>query len=160
MSNQQQQQQQQQGTNKKVTWRQHLADFRRNNPHIAASQVMTLASQTYKNNQDIDSKKHLIDFLKEYVIGEQIVEKYCIPNTKIELEAKKICIELNEVKVEDLDSLKEILCNHMDYGLFSSKKGIGYLMSILEDDDFSLIKKFLYAYHLDGGLKYKQLVYE
>lgn len=145
-----------------MTWHQHLADFRLKNPHLKGKEVMTQASLTYKNVQkaDIDSKKHLIDFLKRHIIGEQIVEKYGVPNTKVELEAKKMSSEIDSVKTEDLDSIKTILCDHMDYGFFSGSKGIGYIMSLVEDDDYDLIKKLLEAYHKDGGIKFERLIYE
>lgn len=135
------------------TWGQHLADFRAKNPHLKGADVMKGASLTYKKPSD-DYEKCLTNFLKEDLLGCSIIDKYGIPNTKLQLEAKQIKEEIDACKTEDLQSLKEILCNHMDYGFFSSSRAVGFIFSVLEDNSHSLIKKLLDAYHGDGGAKY------
>lgn len=139
-------------------WLQHLAKFRADNPHLKGN-IMQAARATYKHEPAYP--ENLTEFLTTEVLG-NVVEKYCA-NTKIREQAQKLKESIDNVlkDKENLETIRDILCDYMDFGIFSSQEGGVLLLNFISENEYEIIKKLLKAYHADGGTKYsKDLKYD
>lgn len=160
------------------TWLDYLAKFRADNPHIRGRAVMSAASASYHNQglgalstvgsgtntgniSNGTSTNHLTEFLTETVLG-NVVEKYCAKG-KIAEQAKNLKDAINKLPSdqENLENIQSILCDYIDFGIFSSQKGGTLLLNLIAQNEYELIKKLIKAYRADGGSKFaKDLKYD